>query len=181
MILKNSSYKFLGTTFRTGIVVALWLSITFLVAGCIYKFNEAGTIKPNVKTVKLNLFENKAQYINPQISQRLTEKLRQKIVGQTRLSQTNSDSADWEISGIITDYSFTTSAISNQTVATNRLTIAIHMARNDRKNEDLKEYEVSRSFEFRATQSLQQAEATLMEEMTRTLTDEIFNKLFSDW
>lgn len=181
MILKNKTTKLSTGFIRSASVHMVWIGLCFFVAGCIYKFNEAGTIKPNVKTVKLNIIENKAQYVNNQISQKLTERLRQKMVSQTRLSQTNSDSADWEISGTITDYSFTTSAISNQQVATNRLTIAVHMSRNDRKNEDIKEYDVSRSFEFRATQSFQQAENTLMDEMTRTLTDEIFNKLFSDW
>ena len=181
MILKSKIKQQRTYLFRAVFLHAAWISLCFFIAGCIYKFNEAGTIKPNVKTVKLNIIENKAQYVNNQISQRLTERLRQKMNSQTRLSQTNSDSADWEISGAITDYSLSTSAISNQQVATNRLTVAVHMSRNDRKNDDVKEYDVSRSFEFRANQSLQQAETTLMDEMIRTLVDEIFNKLFSDW
>ena len=43
------------------------------------------------------------------------------------------------------------------------------------------EYDVSRSFEFAATQSLQEAEAKLGEEMIRTLSDDIFNRIFSSW
>ncbi|MGZ8525361.1 MAG: LPS assembly lipoprotein LptE, partial [Chitinophagaceae bacterium] len=88
---------------------------------------------------------------------------------------------DWEINVSLDQYTPSTSAISNQTVVTNRLTVAFHVIRTARKNEDIKEYDVSRSFEFPATKSLQQAENELMDEMTRTLTDEIFNKLFSDW
>lgn len=125
--------------------------------------------------------ENKARYINPQLSPRLTDKLRQKIITQTKLSQTNSDNADWEISGYITDYSFTTSAISGQQVANNRLTVSVHITLNNRKEEDIKDYNVSRSFEFKGSQTFQQAEASLMDEMIRTLIDEIFNKLFSNW
>lgn len=150
--------------------------------GCrIYKFNEAGTIPDSIKTVKINYIENRAQYINPQLSPKLTDKLRQKVISQTRLSQTSSDNADWDISGFVTSYSFSTSAISGQQVATNRLTVAIHIILNDRKADDKKEYDVSRSFEFKGTQSFQQAEASLSEELVRTLTDEIFNKLFSNW
>ena len=149
--------------------------------GCnIYKFNEA-TFPDSIKTVKVNFIDNRAQYINPQLSPRLTDKIRQKIVGQTRLSQTNNDNADWEISGTITQYAFSTSAISGQQVATNRLTIGVHIILNNRKAEDVKEYDISRSFEFKGTQSYQQAEASLLDEMTRTLTDEIFNRLFSNW
>ncbi len=147
----------------------------------IYRFNEAGSIPDSIKTVKVNYIENRAQYQNPQLSQKLTEKLRQKIVGQTKLSQTNNDNPDWEISGTITQYAFSTSAISGQQVATNRLTVAVHITLNKRKEDDVKDYDVSRSFEFKGTQSFQQAEIALLDEMTRTLIDEIFNKLFSDW
>ena len=154
----------------------------------IYKFNEVGGIPPEIKTVKVNYIENKAQYINPQLSTRLTDKLRQKVISQTRLSQTNNDNADWFITGFVTGYTFSTSAISGQQVANNRLTVSVHMVLEDRKAEEnnrladlKKEYDVSRSFEFKGTLSFQQAEAQLGDEMIRTLTDEIFNKLFSNW
>lgn len=146
----------------------------------IYKFNEA-TIPDSIKTVKIEYIENKARYINPQLSQKLTEKLRQKIIGQTRLSQTNGDNTDWLISGFISEYNFSTSAISGQQVANNRLTVTVHITLNDRKADKITEHDVSRSFEFKGDQSFQQAENTLSEEIVRTITDEIFNKLFSNW
>ncbi len=158
---------------------SLFLATSF--SSCnIYKFNEA-TVPDSIKTVKVNFIENRARYINPQLSPRLTDKIRQKITGQTKLSQTNSDSPDWEISGQIIDYSFTTSAISGQQVVNNRLTVAVHITLYDRKAEKTQDYDVSRSFEFKGNQSFQQAENALGDEMIRTLTDEIFNKLFSNW
>src|SRR5258705_9916230 len=141
----------------------------------IYKFNEA-TVPDTIKTVKVQLFQNKARYVNIQLCPRLTDKLRQKIVGQTRLSQTNNDNADWEISGFITDYSLSTSAISGQREATNRLTVSVHITLNNHRADKTEEYDVNRNFEFGANQSLQQAEASLSDEIIRTLTDEIFNK-----
>ncbi len=150
-------------------------------SGChVYKFNEA-TVPDSIRTVKVNYIENRARYINPQLSPRLTDKLRQKIVGQTRLTQTNNDNVDWEITGIITDYSFSTSAISGQQVANNRLTVSVHITLNDHKADKTSDYDVSRSFEFKGNQSFQQAENALGDEMIRTLTDEIFNRLFSNW
>ena len=146
----------------------------------IYRFKDV-SIPDTIKTVKVNFIENKARYINPQISPQLTDKLRQKIVGQTRLSQTNNDNADWEISGFITDYSISTSAISGQREATNRLTVSVRITLNNHKAEKIDVYEVSRQFEFNANKSLQQAEAELGTEIVRSLTDEIFNKLFSNW
>jgi hypothetical protein len=66
-------------------------------------------------------------------------------------------------------------------VANNRLTVSINITLNDRKNDKTSNYDVSRSFEFKGNLSFQQAENTLGDEMIRTLTDEIFNKLFSQW
>ncbi len=158
-----------------------FLLLIILAAGCgVYKFKDV-SIPPEIKTVKVNYIENKARYVNPQLSPRLTDKLRQKIVGQTRLTQTNNDQVDWEITGFISDYSFSTSAISNQQVANNRLSVAVHIAVTDNTKDKVNEYDISRSFEFKGNQSFQQAENSLGDEMIRTLTDEIFNKLFSNW
>lgn len=166
--------------FSTLAVVIIAIGALFISSCNIYKFNEA-TIPADIKTVKVNYIENKARYINPQMSPKLSDKLRQKIIGQTRLSQTNSDTADWDISGYITDYSFSTSAISGQQVVNNRLTIAVHIILIDRKKDEKKEHDVSRSFEFKGNQTFQQAENSLSDEIIRTLTDEIFNRLFSNW
>jgi hypothetical protein len=59
--------------------------------------------------------------------------------------------------------------------------VAVHITLYDRTKEETKEHDVSRSYEFSASQSLQQAEARLSDEMIRTLTDEIFNRIFSNW
>ena len=164
------------------ILVACYLLLVPSLSSCHFKYGfKDVSIPDTIKTVKVLYIENKARYINPQLSPRLTDKLRQKIVSQTKLSQTNSENADWEITGYITDYSFSTSAISGQQVANNRLTVGLHITLNNRKADDIKDYDVSRSFEFKGNQSFQQAEASLLDEILRTMTDEIFNKLFSNW
>lgn len=172
--------EFFGLSIVFLVISSLFLAPSF--TSCkIYKFTEAGVLPDSIKTVKVIYIENKAQYINPQLSPKLTDKLRQKIISQTRLSQTSNDNADWVISGFITDYRFSTSAISGQQVANNRLTVSVHIIKNSNKEDKKEEYDVSRSFEFKGNQSFQQAEASLGDEMVRTLTDEIFNKLFSNW
>jgi hypothetical protein len=184
----NKRHKAQGTrkkallSFVTVLLVACSLFLVPSLSSCHFKYGfKDVSIPDTIKTVKVLYIDNKARYINPQLSPRLTDKLRQKIVSQTKLSQTNSDNADWEISGYITDYSFSTSAISGQQVANNRLTVGLHITLNNHKADDIKDYDVSRSFEFKGNQSFQQAEASLMDEILRTLTDEIFNKLFSNW
>lgn len=158
-----------------------WLLLGSAGAGCkVYSFRDI-SIPDSVKVIKVNFFENKATYINPNLTPRLTDRLRQKIVSQTRLKQTNGNDADWEVNGVVTGYSFSTSGISNQQVATNRLTVAIKVTLNKIKDGEVKDYDVSRSFDFPASQSIQQAENSLFDEMIRGLSDDVFNRLFSNW
>jgi hypothetical protein len=139
------------------------------------------SIEPEAKTVKVNLIENRARYVNPQLSPKLTDKLRQKIVNQTRLSQTNGE-ADYEISGVITDYSVSTSGISNQQASSNNLNVTVHVIfvnKIDAKRNF--EADITRNFPFSASLSLQQAETQLAEQLVNNLADEIFNRIFSNW
>ena len=173
--------KKLSTLLAAGILVLVMAAALISSPGCgIYRFTDAA-IPDSIKTIKVNLLENRASYINPSLSPGLSDKLRQKILSQTKLSQTNNDNADWEISGTITQYSFSTSAITGQQASNNRLTVSITIILQDRKADKTEKHEVSRSFEFRGDQSFQQAETNLAEEMIRTLTDDIFTKLFSKW
>ena len=168
---------------HTGLIafLALIIASASMNSSCnIYKFKDI-SIPDTIHTVKINYIENRAPYVNPQLSSKLTEKLKQKVIGQTRLTQTTSDNPDWEITAVIRDYALSTSAISGQREATNRLTVTIHVTKYDRKADKTDQYDVSRNFEFSASQSLQQAEASLNDEMIRSLTDEIFNRLFSNW
>ena len=162
-----------------------------LIAGCIvvslvschvYKFNDVGSIDPKVKTVKIGTIENRARYVNPQLSQKFYDKLQQKITSGTKLTRTNNDDAHYIINGTITSYDPSqTVGISAQQATTNRLTVTLHIILRKTLDNTSDEFDVSRSFDYSANLSLQQAEGQLLEEVVRTLTDEIFNHIFSNW
>lgn len=155
--------------------------ILFFFSSCgVYSFKDV-SIPPEVKTVKIGFIENKARYIDPQLSPRLTDRLQQKITGQTRLTRTNNDDAHYQISGYISEDIITTAGISNQTAAINRLTIGVHITFLNTLDGKTQEFDISRNFDFKATLSRQQAEAQLNEEILKNLTDEIFNRIFSNW
>ena len=160
---------------------ALFVFMATVTTSCgAYSFSGA-SVPDSIKTFKVNNLENKARYVNTQLSARLTNQITQKITSQTKLSPTNGDNAHYEISGYISDYSVTTSGISNQQTVNNRLTVGVHRTLNNHLAGEKKEYDVSRSFEFSANSSLQTAEAALMDEIIRGLTDDIFNRIFSNW
>lgn len=146
-----------------------------------YTFKDV-SIPPEIQTVRVNIFENRARYVNPQLAPQLTERLRQKINNQTRLKQTEDSDADYDIYCKITNYSVSTSGISNQQSASNRLTVNVQIAVKNNKNaKENIDATAQTQIDFAASLSLQQAEANLMEDILRNLTDEIFNRIFSKW
>ncbi|MFT3901760.1 MAG: LPS assembly lipoprotein LptE [Niabella sp.] len=169
-----------------GVVYAGFVFIILIVAfsqsGCgVYKFKDI-SIPDSIKVVKVNNIENKARYINPQLAPKLTDAVKRKIVSQSKLKQTNGDDADWEITASIRDYSFGTGGISNQRVTQNKLNVGVHIeVKSVKEGKVINQYDVSRSFPYDGTLSLQEAEKRLESDMLRDLSDDIFNRLFSNW
>jgi outer membrane lipopolysaccharide assembly protein LptE/RlpB len=167
------------------LVAACLLAIGLFLTGC-YSFKDIGQIPKEVKTFRVNYIENKARYINPQLSPQLTDKLRQKIMGQTRLAGVQTEDAHYDISGQVTGYNVTTSGISSgtgqQQASIQRLTVTVHL--NFRNNLDpAKNFEadVSRNFDYSANLTITQAESQLNETIIKNMVDEIFNRIFSNW
>jgi Lipopolysaccharide-assembly len=178
--------KLLVSFNRQSVTRFLFLASCFLFFGIIlsscgvYTFKDV-SIPPEVKTVKINFIENRAGYKNPQLSPRITDQLQQKMSNQTRLTRTNSDDAHYQISGYISSYAVSTSGISSQQAATNRLTVGAHITLLNTLKNETKEYDISRDFEFSAGLTFTQAEAQLMDDIVKNVTDEIFNRIFSNW
>lgn len=179
---KATSY---GRLAARGSLLAAVFALLF--SGC-YSFKDV-TIPPNVRTFQVDLISNTARYVNPQLSPQITDKLRQKIVNQTRLSPVQ-DNAHYEISGSITEYNVSTSGISpnqqgQQTASINRLTVGIKVVlKNTVDPNDPKtnfEASVSRNFDYDASLSLTQAEPQLNETIIKNMVDEMFNRIFSNW
>ena len=178
MTLKNNIYLSSMNSWKGFLMSILIVSVS----SCgIYSFKDA-VIPDNVKTVKIGFIENKARYVNPQLAPLLTDKLQQKIIGQTKLTRTNNDDAHYQIYATITNYDPSqTVGVSAQQATTNRLTVTVHvLLKKTLDNKEL-EFDVSRNFDFSANLTLTQAESQLMEDIVRNITDDIFNQIFSNW
>ena len=178
MKIKLSLFPFLAKPIT---IMCSALAILSMSSCGIYSFRDA-IIPENVKTVKIGYIENKARYINPQLAPMLTDKLQQKIIGQTKLTRTNSDDAHYQIFATITNYDPSqTVGVSTQQATTNRLTVTVHVVLKKTLENKEQEFDVSRNFDFSANLSLNQAESQLMDEILRSITDDIFNQIFSNW
>jgi hypothetical protein len=179
--LKNNHW-ILNRFHKTTIAIVSIVLATMLLTSCgIYSFRDA-VIPDNIKTVKIGFIENRARYVNPQLAPLLTDKLQQKIIGQTKLTRTNSDDAHYQIFATITNYDPSqTVGISAQQASTNRLTVTVHVLLKKTLDNKEQEFDVTRNFDFSANLSLSQAEGQLMDDIVRNITDDIFNQIFSNW
>lgn len=167
------------------------VSIVFLLglASCkIYSFKDT-SIPAEVKTIHLAYIENRARLVNPALAPALNDALRQKINNQaSRLSQIPGNDADYDITAWVSDYNYSTSGISGQTASSNRLSVTVHIVFKNNLDPTGKkvppanfEADVTRNFDFSAQTTITDAEAQLLPTITSNMTDEIFNKLFSNW
>ncbi|MEO8711078.1 MAG: LPS assembly lipoprotein LptE [Parafilimonas sp.] len=158
------------------------LSMVFLLSSCgVYTFRDVSVDYSKIKTIKVGFIDNKAHYINPQLSPKLTDNLKQKINSYTKLTMVNSDDANYIITGYINRYDVSLSAISNNQSAGNRLTVGASITFTNTVDNKTDNFTVSRDFDFSASLSLQQAEAGLQADIINQLTDQIFNHIFSNW
>jgi hypothetical protein len=154
----------------------------------IYSFRDT-SIPPEVKSIHLAYIENRARLVNPQLAPALNDAIRQKINNQaSKLAQIETSDADYDVTAYVSDYSYSTSGISNQQASSNRLSVTVHIVFKNNLDPTGKkvppanfEADVTRNFDFAATTSITDAEAQLLPTITSNLTDEIFNKLFSNW
>lgn len=161
---------------------ALLVLTTMVFATCKYSFKDVSPIPPEIKTFSISSFENKARYVNPQLAPQLTEEVRQKIAGQTRLRQVTNDVGDYDISGYVSDYSVSTSGVGNQQATTNRLNVSFHLIfKNTQDAKKNFETDLSTSYDFSAGKTLQEGEQEIGDKILTNVSDAIFNKIFSNW
>jgi len=154
----------------------------------IYSFKDT-SIPSEVKNIHLAYIENRARLVNPALAPALNDALRQKINNQaSRLAQIPTADADYDVTAWVSDYSYSTSGISAQQASSNRLSVTVHIVFKNNLDPTGKkvppanfEADVTRNFDFAAATSITDAEQQLLPTITSNLTDEIFNKLFSNW
>lgn len=164
------------------LATGLFLMAIFSFATCKYSFKDTSPIPSEIKTFRVSYLENKARYVNTQLSPQLTEKLKDKIRGNTRLRQVNEDSAHYDIGGYVSDYTVSTSGISGTTASSNRLSVSFHLI--FKNNLDISknfESDITTNYDFNASQNLSQAESSLTPDIIKNTIDGIFNKIFSNW
>jgi hypothetical protein len=178
----NRLSSFLGIALLSLILVSC--KITF--GGRSFGYDLKGVrISPECKTAGVDYFKNQASLVQPLLAQKLTEKLKDKILSQTSLKLTNG-TGDITFSGIIDGYATEPKAPlggDNVTAALNRLTVSIKVKYTNSKDP---QYEYDTNFseyiDYRAEQNLDQVENSKdFDNMLDRLVQAIFDRAFVNW
>ncbi len=160
----------------------LYITLLFVVSlSSCYSFKGI-TIPVTVNTFYVNLFDNDAQNVVPNLSLDFTEKLKDKIRSESRLDESNTD-PDIEFKGTITQYRVSSEApTTGETTAFNRLTITIAVEYiNNQDEEDNWKQNFSFFNDFPSSQNLLSVQDELIENINDQLVEDIFNKAFTNW
>jgi hypothetical protein len=154
----------------------------FLQSCGIYSFSGA-SIPAEMRTITVNFFENSAPLVVPYLSQQFTERLKERIRNQSRLSIVRTE-GDGIFEGRITGYSITPVAITgDQRAGLNRLTVTVNVKYTNALKPDLSfEQSFTRYQDFNIeTRSIQAQEPELIRTINDQLTEDIFNRAFANW
>lgn len=141
-----------------------------------------GADTEGLNTVSVAFFPNRADIVNPALSQEFTELLKDQFISQTRLEMVSSN-GDIRFEGEIIGYSTDPAAItSNETAALNRFTIKIKVKFSN-VNDPSKDFEQTFSHysEYDSQQNLDAVEGDLVPEILEKIVEDVFNKALINW
>lgn len=152
-----------------------------LLQSCSYSFTGA-SISPSVKSISVSYLPNNALLVEPTLSRKLTEAIRDKFTSQSNLSLVGSN-GDLNIEGEISGYTTEPVAITgDQQAALQRLKVTVNI-RFTNKQDPTQDFETSfsRFADYNAQQQLSTVQNALIEVINEELAQDIFNKAVVNW
>lgn len=153
-----------------------------MLQSCFYKLGTA-LVPDNMKTITVDFFENNAPIVIPTLAQTFTEDLKNRVRNQSKLTIVR-DNGDGRFEGRITDYNYQNVAVTaNERSNLVRLTITVSCKYTSNLDPDLSfEQSFSQSEQFSLDNgSIQAQEPRIIPIIVKRLTEDIFNKAFSNW
>ncbi len=159
------------------------IMLALLSGGCKISYSFSGaSISPNVKTISIQYFQNRASLVQPGLSQYLTDALIDKCKAQTSLKFTN-NIGDVNFEGEIADYKTAPLTVGgDDRAAMNRFTITVRVKFTNSVDNDLSfDQSFSRYEDYDSNLDLSRVEKDLSDKIVEMLVEDIFNKAFVNW
>lgn len=163
--------------------IIIFAAAIILLNGCKISYSFTGaSISPDVETVSIQYFHNRADLVQPGLSQYITDALIDKCKSQTNLSVVNGI-GDVNFEGEITGYSTRPSTVAaDSRAASNRFTITVKVKfTNSVDPEYSYEQSFSRYSDYDSNLDLSDVEDELTAEIVEFIIEDIFNKAFVNW
>jgi hypothetical protein len=151
--------------------------------GCKVKYSFSGaSISPLAKTFSVVYFQNRAQLVQPSLSQNLTDALIDKCKSQTSLKYVT-ETVDMNFEGEISDYNTRPLTVAaDATAATNRFTISVKVKFTNALDPDNSfEQTFTRYQDYDSNLELSQVEKELSDKILEMIVEDIFNQAFVNW
>ncbi len=169
-------------SFRLSVSFCFLLALSFTVNSCKIGYSFTGaSISPDVKSVFIDFFTNRARVVNPMLSQTFTEKMKDKFVNETGLTMER-EQGDLEFSGEITGYEVRPLSIQQSDqgrdfASMNRLTVTVKVVFTNNKDHE-QDFNTSFSayYDWESTRSLNEIENDAVDVIVEQLIEDIFNK-----
>jgi len=161
----------------------IFVFVIFFFSGCKVSYDLTGaSISPEVKTVSIQYFENRAPLGMANLGQLFTDELKDKFKSQTSLTVIN-DMGHLNFEGEFTDYNIRPVAIQgDETAAQNRLSVTIRVKFTNEKEPNLNfDTKFTRYKDWDSNTDISSVEEELVTEIIEFLIEDIFNKSVVNW
>ncbi len=165
---------------------------SFVLAGCLcfllfacrieYKFNGSNIDYTKTKTIQIENFPIRSAYVWSPMQAIFQNALTDIYSRQTKLKQVNRN-GDLQLSGEITAFDQYNKGISSDGYSSQvqlKMTVNVRFVNNNKHEEDF-ERQFSATTEYDASQQLTSVQEELVTQMTKDITDQIFNATVANW
>jgi len=162
-------------------ILIIILSLVLLKACTLgYSFSGA-SLSPDVKTVSISYFDNRASLVNPILSQSFTEALKDKFTSEAGLNLIE-EYGDLDFSGTISNYRLSPVSIQKDEAAMMRLTITVRVkfVNNTDPSQDFSQA-FSDFEDYQVDEDFSSVEDDLNRIIIEKLMEKIFMKSAANW
>ncbi|CAI8455201.1 MAG: Uncharacterised protein [Cryomorphaceae bacterium] len=162
--------------------LSVLFALLFTLTGCRGGYSFTGGNVGEAKSIHVGFFENNAQIVNPEMSQIVTEGIKDIFMQQTSLSLVDGP-ADMDVRGSIVEYSLKPQAARGPSeVAQMRFTIGLKVAfENVLEPKNNFDQRFNRYRDYDADLNFSDIETELADDIIRELTEDILNRSIANW
>ena len=172
----------LYTLYNIYAVVATCFVLTLTACAISYRFNGASIDYTQTKTIQIDNFPIRSAYVWAPMQAIFNNRLTDIFAQQTKLKQVKRG-GDLVISGEITGFDQFNKGVASDGYSQQvqlKMTVNVRFTNNKNHVEDF-ERQFSATTEYDATQQLINVQEELVTQMTKDITDQIFNATVANW